>query len=143
MEARFQTLRAWQRALLRLENNLCLYGELSCLLQASARGETCREVAGFLEGCAEGMRRNRMLTLEEAAEGQRAPSLTEQDRAALRPLWQGLGRASAEECRLLLGQTRRSVAACAEEAANAFEKNKRLAGSMAAIGSAAVFLFLL
>lgn len=143
MAARCGALRAWRRALTRMEAGMSLYADLPSLLLFAAEGEENGEVARGLSGCAQRMRDDPSLPLAQAAAELRAPSLQPADRAALAPLWQSLGSVCGEESRMALKMVLRSVDECARDAEERQNRNRRLVGSIACIGSLTVFLFLI
>lgn len=143
MAARCGALRAWRRALTRMEAGMSLYADLPSLLFFAAEGEENGEVAQELFGCARRMRDDPSLPLAMAAAQLRAPSLHAADRAALAPLWQSLGSVCGEESRMTLKMVLRSVDECIRDAEERQNRNRRLVGSIACIGSLTVFLFLL
>ena len=90
LSRRRAALDAWARTLMRLEASLAYRPPaLADWLLLGVRGETDASVCGVLETAAQRMRQDALLTLSRAAPQPR--DLTATDRAALSPLWTGLG----------------------------------------------------
>ena len=87
------------------------------------------------------MRQDALLTLSRAAPQPR--DLTATDRAALSPLWTGLGAGDEAAQRALLEAVRASLDAQRTQARQAEARDHRLAVSLGVLGALAVFLFLL
>ena len=83
--------RAGGGMLARIEGALPVYGELCLLLEHAAAGEE-GEAAAFMRLCAQAMREQPRLSLQEAARRYRMPSLARADWEALQPLLKWTGR---------------------------------------------------
>ena len=137
LSRRRAALDAWARTLMRLEASLAYRPPaLADWLLLGVRGETDASVCGVLETAAQRMRQDALLTLSRAAPQPR--DLTATDRAALSPLWTGLGAGdeAAEAVRASLDAQR-------TQARQAEARDHRLAVSLGVLGALAVFLFLL
>ena len=137
LSRRRAALDAWARTLMRLEASLAYRPPAL----AGVRGETDASVCGVLETAAQRMRQDALLTLSRAAPQPR--DLTATDRAALSPLWTGLGAGDEAAQRALLEAVRASLDAQRTQARQAEARDHRLAVSLGVLGALAVFLFLL
>lgn len=141
---RVSVLRAWARALARMEAGLLYRARtLEELLERAVDGEGNREVQGALAACAGRMREDPLVSFSQAMGELAMPELTQQDLAALSPLFAGLGIGDVEAQRGLLRSVREAMDAQIAQAKEAEEKDRRLALSIGVIGGGAVFLFLL
>ncbi len=141
---RVAALTAWSRVLAKIEAGLGYRAHtLEELLERAAEGETHRETRQALTACARRMREEPLLPLASAMAGIQLPELTCEDRAALSPLWQGLGAGEEEAQRALLRAVRAALAVQTEQAREKEQKDRRLALSLGLIGGGVVFLFLL
>lgn len=142
LSSRRAALDAWARTLMRLEASLAYRPPaLADWLLLGVRGETDASVCGVLETAAQRMRQDALLTLSRAAPQPR--DLTATDRAALSPLWTGLGAGDEAAQRALLEAVRASLDAQRTQARQAEARDHRLAVSLGVLGALAVFLFLL
>ncbi len=143
LKRRLATLRAWQRAVTRFEAGISLGAHTMDLwLLRAADGEPCRAVREALKGAAARMRDEPLLSLSDAMAEAPPPELTAGDRAALSPLFAGLGGGDEAAQRALLRAASAALSAQIAEAEEAERKDRRLALSLGAIGGLAVFLFL-
>ena len=142
MAERCRTLRALERMLARIEGALPVYGELCLLLEHAAAGEE-GEAAAFMRLCAQAMREQPRLSLQEAARRYRMPSLARADWETLQPLLNGLGACNEPQALALLHACRSALETQRAAAETTWKKDRRLAGSLGGIGAATVFLFLL
>ncbi len=113
------------------------------LLDRSVQGETNRDIMLALKDTARRMRTCPLLSLESALEGGGMQSLKEADRAALSPLWLGLGSGDISTQQNLLRAVQTALAAQIDQAKAQATKDQRLALSLGFIGGGVVFLFLL
>ena len=144
LSRRVMTLRAWRRALLRLEVGLSYRSNaLAQMLYRAAETEENIQVQSALMGAASYMQSNPLATCQQAMAMQTMEDLTAEDKTALLPCWEGLGAGTAEEQEKLLDGVQGALKVQLSEAEEKEQKNRQLAASLGIIGGLALFMMLI